>query len=343
MSFARHSLRLLLSRSGDARHLPRAFRRRRFRRYDEIVPAITVSVVVHPLLGFMRSITVTNLIVCVLHVLHEIRCMKGPQLVRHVARVAVAVVTVVLATASADAAAGGDQSSSSAGQAQEPSRSADFLFGRPDGSVAFRGNWVLASTGSDLYDFVTRQLTIDKSDFDGPGFSAELALAITRRVDAQFDFEWAKTSMASEYRDFVDNQLLPIEQSTSLKTIHLGGSVRYAVTPRGHEVSRFAWVPRRVVPFVGAGAGVIYYEFLQSGDFVDFQDLSVFADAFRSKGWTPSAHAFGGVDIQIYRVLYGSIVGRYTKAAGELSADFIGFDPIDLSGFRLSAGINVLF
>jgi hypothetical protein len=194
-----------------------------------------------------------------------------------------------------------------------------------------------------LYDFVTRQLTIEKNDFDGPGIGAELAVAMTRRLDAQFDFEWSKTSMSSEYRDFVDNRLLPIEQSTSLKTVHLGGSVRYAITPKGHEVSRFAWVPRRVVPFVGAGAGVIYYDFAQTGDFVDFQDLSVFADVFRSKGWTPSAHAFAGVDIQLYRALYGSVVGRYTKAAGDLSRDFIDFDPIDLSGFRVSAGINVLF
>jgi hypothetical protein len=217
------------------------------------------------------------------------------------------------------------------------------LFGRPQGSIGVRGNWIFASAGSDLYDFITRQLTIDKSDFDGPGVSAEVAVAITRRLDAQVDFEWSKTSMSSEYRGFVDNQELPIEQSTSLKTVHLGGSVRYAITPRGHEVSRFAWVPRRVVPFVGAGAGVIYYDFMQTGDFVDFQDLSVFADVFRSKGWTPSAHAFAGVDIQLYRALYASVVGRYTKAAGDLSRDFIDFDPIDLSGFRVSAGINVLF
>jgi hypothetical protein len=249
-------------------------------------------------------------------------------------------IMVVLAAVPDQAAAGGQGSSA---QAPDPRPTVDFLFGRPQGSIGVRGNWIFASAGSDLYDFVTRQLTVEKTDFDGPGLSAEVAVAITSRLDAQFDFEWSKTSMSSEYRDFVDNQLLPIEQSTSLKTVHLGGSVRYAITPRGHDVSRFAWVPRRVVPFVGAGAGVIYYHFMQTGDFVDFQDLSVFTDVFRSKGWTPSAHAFAGVDIQLHRALYGSVVGRYTKAAGDLSPDFIDFDPIDLSGFRLSAGINLLF
>jgi hypothetical protein len=41
--------------------------------------------------------------------------------------------------------------------------------------------------------------------------------------------------------------------------------------------------------------------------------------------------------------LFATIQGRYTQASAELSSDFIDFDPIDLSGFRMSAGINVIF
>ena len=219
----------------------------------------------------------------------------------------------------------------------------DFLFGPPNGSVALRGTWTFASAGSDLYDFVTRELTVDKSDFDMPGIGFDVAYRLTRRMDGQFGFEYGKNSTGSEYRDYVDNDFLPINQNTSLKVVHLTGSVRYALTDRGYEVSRLAWVPRRVVPYVGAGAGAVYYDFVQSGDFVDFVDLSVFPDAFRSKGWAPSAHAFGGVDIRLFRGLYGSVEGRYTKATAKLGADFIDFDPIDLSGFRLAAGVNLLF
>jgi hypothetical protein len=35
--------------------------------------------------------------------------------------------------------------------------------------------------------------------------------------------------------------------------------------------------------------------------------------------------------------------GRYTWASDDLEGDFVGFDPIDLSGLRLSAGINFVF
>lgn len=236
-----------------------------------------------------------------------------------------------------------DQFSASTITQPQPDRHPDFLFGRPKGSIGLRGSWTFASAGSDLYDFVTRQLTIDKNDFNAPGIGMDMAYALTPRLDGQFGFEWNKVTVGSEYRDYVDNNFLPINQHTSLKVVHLTGSLRYTLAPRGHDISRFAYVPRPVVPYVGVGGGAVYYDFVQTGDFVDFVDLSVFRDIFRSKDWAPSGHAFGGVDIKIYRGLYGSVEGRYTKAAGKLSRDFIDFDPIDLSGFRLSAGINLLF
>lgn len=222
-------------------------------------------------------------------------------------------------------------------------RTPDFLFGRPKGSLGFRGSWIFQAAGSDIFDFVTRHLTIDKTDFDSPGLAADLAFGVTDRTDVQLGFELSRIALASEYRDFVDDRLQPIEQTTALSTQHLVGALRYSLVPKGREISRLAWIPTRVVPYVGAGGGVIHYQFRQSGDFVDFQDLSVFSESFRSSGWTPTAHVFGGVDVQLYRALYGTVQGRYSKAAGTLSSDFVDFDPIDLSGFRLSAGINLLF
>lgn len=222
-------------------------------------------------------------------------------------------------------------------------RSADFLFGRPKASIGVRGGWFFASAGSDLFDFVTRELTLEKDHFNAPAFAADVAFSLTPRAQIEAGFEFHRMSQASEYRAFVDNDLRPIEQITSLRTAHVGAGLRFALTPRGREVSRLAWIPNKVVPFVGAGGGAMFYQFRQVGDFVDFADFSVFGDAFRSQGWAPTVYAFGGVDVQLYKGLYGTVQGRYTKAAGKLSSDFIDFDPIDLSGLRLSAGINVLF
>jgi hypothetical protein len=224
-----------------------------------------------------------------------------------------------------------------------PRPSPDFLFAQPEGSVTVRGSWLFARAGSDWYDFVTNHLTLESGDFNAPGIGVDIGVAITPRLDVQFGLDFSKATVASEYRDFVDNNRLPITQQTRLREVNLSGNIKVALTERGREVSRFAWVPSRFVPYAGAGGGVLWFDVAQTGDFVDFVDLSVFTDVFRARGWTPSAQVFGGVDVRMFKRLYVSADGRYLWAAGELGREWVDFDPIDLAGFRLSAGINVIF
>jgi hypothetical protein len=235
----------------------------------------------------------------------------------------------------------------SSAQASSPPRSgpADFLFGRPDASIAVRGSWLIAREGSDLYRFVERELTIDKGDFNRALFATDVGITLNQRTDAVLGIEVSRASIGSEYRNFVDNNRLPIEQTTSLKEFNLTGSIRFAVTPRGREISRLAWIPARVVPYVGAGGGVLWYQFVQSGDFVDALDprLAVFSDRFEAEGFTPSAHVLGGVDVKLTGRWFLTMDGRYVWAHADLGRDFEQFDPIDLAGFRFGAGINILF
>jgi hypothetical protein len=230
------------------------------------------------------------------------------------------------------------------GQAADPDTpSRDYLFGRPRGSLAVRGLWQFAVAGSDIFDFVTEELTLEKSAFNAPGIAVDLDIALSPRLDLAFGIDNTYTSKGSEYRDYVDNNELPIEQTTSLREFGIYGGLKYALAPRGRRVSRFAWIPRAVVPYIGAGGGVVKYEFEQTGDFVDFADLSVFTDTFHSEGWAPSLHACGGVDIHAYRILYVTAEARYTWASAELEPAFDGFEPIDLSGFKVGAGIRIVF
>jgi hypothetical protein len=251
---------------------------------------------------------------------------------------------LVLAAASAVSAAGQDAGAARPAP-QQPRPTPDFLFGQPRGSLGVRGSWVFARAGSDIFDFVREHLTVDKGAFNAPAIAADLAIAVAPRVDAVFGFEFSQASVPSEYRAFVDNNRQPIEQTTRLREANLSGTVRVALTPRGVGVSRLAWIPHRVTPYVGAGGGFLWYDFTQSGDFIDVLSprLTVFSDVITSKGWTPSAHALGGVDVRVHRRLFVTLEGRYLWAAATLQRRFESFDPIDLAGFRTSAGINVLF
>jgi hypothetical protein len=249
-------------------------------------------------------------------------------------------VLLVLSTAGMAQASPADQDQSSPAP---PRPAPDFLFGRPDGSVGLRGSWIFGRAASDWYDFVTDQLTLKTGDFNAPAFGTDVNITVARRLDVVIAFDYTQSTSSSEYRRFVDNNRLPISQQTLVRDANISAGVKFALTERGREVGRLAWVPRRLVPYVGAGGGALWFQVRQSGDFVDFTDLSVFTDVFDSKGWTPSAHVFGGVDIRILRRAFLSLDGRYLWAAGDLGPDWIDFDPIDLSGLRLSVGINLVF
>ena len=219
----------------------------------------------------------------------------------------------------------------------------DFMLGRPRVYVGFESGFLFANTGSDLYAFITDQLTLDKKAFNTPVLGGRFGVAVTPRIDVVVGLEFSQSENGSEYRDFVDNQLLPITQTTSREEYSLTGSVRFALLPSGRRISRFAWIPRTVTPYVGAGGGAVKYDFQQYGSFVDFETRRVFNDSFDSKGWAPSAHALAGADVRIYRKLYLTMEGRYTWSKATLDDDFVDFAPLDLAGFRLGGGVRVAF
>jgi len=219
----------------------------------------------------------------------------------------------------------------------------DFLFGKPHGTVAIRSGRLMARAGSDLFDFVEKQLTVDRKDFNAPSLGLDLDLQVTPRVTAMAGLDFSRSTTASEYRNFVDNNRLPIEQTTELREVNLSGSVKAALTPRGREVSQHAWIPSMVTPYVGAGAGVMRSTFSQTGDFMDFTDSSVFPHTYSSESWSPSAHVFGGVDVKGWKRVYFTGEARYIWSSADLSSDFSGFKPIDLSGLHVTGGVRYMF
>lgn len=225
----------------------------------------------------------------------------------------------------------------------QPSAPGDFMLGRPKGFLAVDGGFLFANAGSDVYDFVTKQLTLDKKAFNAPIVGLRLGALITPRLEVGVLVEQSRTSVTSEYRDFVDNNQLPITQTTGLQEYQVAANLRWSLVPSGRRISRFAWIPRTVTPFVGAGAGAIKYRFEQYGSFVDFQTFKVFNSTFRSEGWAPSAHAFVGADLRVYRRIYVTGEARYTWSSAPLGEDFVDFDPISLAGVRVGGSLKLVF
>ncbi len=141
----------------------------------------------------------------------------------------------------------------------------------------------------------------------------------------------------------MDENDLPILQDTRLTILPVTVSAKVYLTPRGREVSRYAYVPSKVRVYVGGGGGFVWYELEQVGDFVDFIDLTIFTSEFDSSGFGFAAQAFGGIEVSLTPRWFLVGEGRYLWSDADLEGDFVSFEPIDFSGARISAGVGFVF
>ena len=218
-----------------------------------------------------------------------------------------------------------------------------FLFGRPDWNLSLRGGFAHPNVGSDVFSEATSRLTLNRSDFNGATFGADLGYSLAPNIDLSVGVSYAGTSKRSEFRNYLDNKNLPIEQTTNFARVPLTASLKWFLTPRGRSLGRFAWVPSRYALFLGAGGGAMWYNFEQNGDFVNFQNNNIEPRVLKSSSWTPTAHVLAGFDYSLSPHWSLTTEGRYTWAKTDLGRDFTGFQPIDLSGFTTTVGLSLRF
>ena len=219
-----------------------------------------------------------------------------------------------------------------------------FLFNQPQGRFGIWGGYAIPQAGSGVFDFVQELLTVDKSDFRSSAWRAELAMRATNRFDVAFEVGLSHSQTQSEMRDWVDLDNLAIEQATAFTRVPVTLSLKRYFRDRGRSIGQFAFIPERWSPFVGAGAGLLWYKFSQQGDFVDFQTLDIYYDSLASKGTTPTAHLFAGADVTLGSRFIVSGEGRYSWAhTGMNNFAFEGFDDINLDGFQVMLGLSLTF
>jgi opacity protein-like surface antigen len=216
-----------------------------------------------------------------------------------------------------------------------------YLFHPPNATITVRGGYSRAMAGSDVFDDVTDQLTLDRGDFSSLTFGADAAVPVAGAVEAVLSAGFSRSSHESEFRDFVDNNDQPIEQTTTFERLPVTVSLRLNLAAPGRSVGHLAWIPSRVVPYVGAGIGAMRYRFKQEGDFVNFTTNAVFPSLLVSEGWTFVGQGMAGVDYNFSPQFGLSLDARYLHAKSDLGPSFAGYEKIDLSGVSATVGLTV--
>ena len=137
-------------------------------------------------------------------------------------------------------------------------------------TLIFNLGYGVRSAGSDLFDEVVREFTLEKGDFNAPVIGGGISFFMNDRMDLGFEFSYGKSSAWSEYADFVDNDDFPIEHETQFTQVPVTASVKYFLMDRGRKIGNLSWIPTTWAPYIGVGGGRMWYEFAQAGDFIDF-------------------------------------------------------------------------
>jgi hypothetical protein len=218
-----------------------------------------------------------------------------------------------------------------------------FMFNTPTSTLTFRTGYDYAFANSDLFSYARGDFTLGHADFSSPTLDADLGFRMSPQVDAVFGLGYSHSAVQSEYRDWLDNNNLPIQQSTELTRVPLTVSLKAYLSPRGTSAGHFAWIPAKFVPYVGAGVGTMWYKFRQGGDFINFQTTNVYSDQLTTSAWTPMADAFIGGEWSVRPAMAFTADARYSWAQAPVKGDFSGFHRADLSGLAVTAGLTFRF
>jgi hypothetical protein len=222
-----------------------------------------------------------------------------------------------------------------------------FLFRQPQVQLTLRAGPVLPRAHGDIFELLTTELTLERSDFRAPALSAELAFLAGSRVDLALGAGWASSESRSEFTDWLGADGAPIAQTTSFRTIPLTATIRLHALPRGRAVSRLAWLPTRTSPYIGAGAGMTWYRLQQEGEFLDTQACEadenacgIFFREYEATGKRVTMHGAAGVDHWFSPRLGLNLEARYTMGSAPGSHSFRTYDSLDLSGLLATLGFT---
>jgi hypothetical protein len=215
-----------------------------------------------------------------------------------------------------------------------------YRFEAPRGTLTIRMGVAQPSAASGLFDFVRDELTLGSGAFTGVNVGADFAVPLSSQLALQFGVGTQQRSVASEYRDFVGTDDLPITQRTAFQRTPLTVGVQWHVVPTGRQVGRLAWVPSRLAPYLAAGGGMMHFRFRQEGEFVDAQSYDVFRSTMNTQGWAPVGFLAAGTTLSLTPGVALALELRREQARGTTAGAFRDFRHIDLAGTSATVGLT---
>jgi len=131
-------------------------------------------------------------------------------------------------------------------------------------------------------------LAFEIDDFNGATAGGEWLFGLGNRLDAGVGVGIYSNSVPTVYRYLTHSNGDEIEQDLKLRVVPFTATVRFL--PLGRVAA--------VQPYIGAGVGMFWWRYAETGEFVDLDD-NIFRDSFSDSGATAGPVVFGGVCVPI--------------------------------------------
>ena len=203
----------------------------------------------------------------------------------------------------------------------------------PTSQLRFRFGLFEPAGDSDGWDRVFEGFTGDPADLQDFVWGSDFILYTSPHTGILFGGSYYRGRTTSAYTDWETADGYDIRHTTTLEISDLNAA--FVFYPTGGPVR----------PYLGAGAGLLWYTLVDEGEFIDFgaPGQPVFWGWYGTQSSTFEAFALAGIDIPVSVTWSIIFEGRYRWAEDTLGDDFSGFGDLDLSGYELSGGFAFRF
>jgi hypothetical protein len=168
-------------------------------------------------------------------------------------------------------------------------------------------------------------------------WGAEFGTEIGHHMEVLFGIDFYSGEDAS-YR-FVDTDGVPVVLSSDLEIMPVTVSLKFAPFGRRGHGGSF----RRLVPYLGGGAGIYFWDYEEVGDFIDPVTDVVTTGRAEADGAAFGTHVLLGLEVAVTPCWSLMIEGRRSFVDDDLGGLFEGFEEFDLSGDSLLVGASFRF
>ena len=188
---------------------------------------------------------------------------------------------------------------------------------------------------SDYFDDKALDFDFSETDFEDNSFGVSYVRFVSDHLGVQFGVTGYEGAADPFYLDFVEANGANIAHSNDLELTNVSIGLMWNILERD----------RAIIPYLGVGGGLISYDLIENGDFIDFgtDPASIFTDQFAASGDTFGYYVQAGLEVPLGDTWSIFAEAKWNRAEDDLEDDFEGFGELDLSYRELAGGFSWSF